>query len=100
MYVKIKLTDEPSWPMCILDLSKQPAKGTAQNTERLNVNGAACSSSVYPILLAISAAISALSGFHSTLSYKSDTSCETVVGIEDISKVNRAHALLIASASK
>ena len=43
MYVKIKLTDEPSWPMCILDLSKQPAKGTAQNTERLNVNGAACS---------------------------------------------------------
>ena len=42
MYVKIKLTDEPSWPMCILDLSKQPAKGTAQNTERLNVNGAAC----------------------------------------------------------
>ena len=41
MYVKIKLTDEPSWPMCILDLSKQPAKGTAQNTERLNVNGAA-----------------------------------------------------------
>ena len=44
MYVKIKLTDEPSWPMCILDLSKQPAKGTAQNTERLNVNGAACNS--------------------------------------------------------
>ena len=42
MYVKRKLTDEPSWPMCILDLSKQPAKGTAQNTERLNVNGAAC----------------------------------------------------------
>ena len=47
MYVKIKLTDEPSWPMCILDLSKQPAKGTAQNTERLNVNGAACSSIYY-----------------------------------------------------
>ena len=36
-----------------------------------------CNSSVYPIFLAISAAISTLSGFRSTFSYKSDTSCES-----------------------
>ena len=50
-------------------------------------------------LLAIFAAIPTLSGFHSTFGYKSDASCETVIGIESISRVNRAHAQLISDKS-